>query len=191
MNPLVENPPLDPLRRLIDRLARAEIESALGGSALLASLGRADRIGDWDLQTDAEPDRVARALADLRPEHAGNDALHADEKWMITGDRIEVIVRMAYFAPEGIVRIPADVSGTWQGLPMASPEAWAVAYSMLGRAEKAGRLFAELEKRGADAHRLAKMLAQPLPGAIAGRLRALPLATQAPARGPVPPSSNP
>lgn len=64
-------------------LLRAGVRCALGGSGLLLSLGLVDRVGDWDLTTDAPLERVEAALqgwqaarvAGGRPPHASNYVL--------------------------------------------------------------------------------------------------------------------
>ena len=54
-------PPLRPLLVLVERLERAGIVVALGGSGLLATLGLTDAVRDWDLTTDAGLDAVRTA----------------------------------------------------------------------------------------------------------------------------------
>ena len=92
----------------------------------------------------------------------------------------EIIIRFAFATARGVVRVPTRVSGHWRGMPLASPEGWAVAYWLLGeldgapeRTVKAERLLAHLTTHGANPARLAEMLAQPLPVALAARLEAL------------------
>lgn len=68
---------------LVRVLLRAGVRCALGGSGLLLSLGLVDRVGDWDLTTDAPLERVEAALqgwqaarvAGGRPPHASNYVL--------------------------------------------------------------------------------------------------------------------
>src|ERR1044072_5571194 len=142
-------PPLEPLEHVRRRLERAGITWALGGSGLLYALGLRDSVGDWDLTTDASQDEAYSALRDLEPTRHGNSGIHADHKVGCFDDTVEVICRFAFFTETGIVRIPTLVTGTWNGLPLGSPEAWAVAYTLMigekpGRAEKAGALFEHL-----------------------------------------------
>jgi hypothetical protein len=162
------------LAACVGRLEAAGVPVALGGSGLLAALGLADRIGDWDLTTDAPWERVAAALADEPHQDHGNDALHADRKRMIAGGEIEVIVGLAYFTPPGVVRIPTIESGRAAGVPLGSPECWAVAYALLGRPARSETLFRHLEARGANAGAVRRLLAEPLPDELAARLAALP-----------------
>lgn len=83
-----------------------------------------------------------------------------------------------------VARIRMQVSGHWRGLPIASPEGWACAYWLMGRydepeqrarrAARAELLLGWLTQHGANATRVDALLAEPLPGELAARLRALP-----------------
>jgi hypothetical protein len=165
-------PPLEPLRGTVDRLERAGVVVALGGSGLLAALGLTDSVGDWDLTTDAGLDRVRAALAGEGITHTGPDELHADRKLTLAGGTVEVIVGLAFHTRRGLVRIPTWVCGRWRGLPIGSPEAWAVAYHLLGRAAKSEALFAHLAAHGADPVRVARLVREPLDPALSARLAA-------------------
>lgn len=155
------------------RLEGAGVSVALGGSGLMAALGLADTIGDWDLTTDAPYPRVVAALAGEPLTEHGEDALHADRKLVLEGGAIEVIVGFAYHVPGGVVRIPTLVSGHLEGIPLGSPECWAVAYALLGRPRKSEALFDHLATRGADPSPVRRLLDQPLPASVAARLAAL------------------
>jgi hypothetical protein len=166
----VKSPPLPPLLEVIGRLERAGIEVALGGSGLLAALGLSDTVRDWDLTTEAEQPRVRECLADLDTRLAGPGGVHADHKVMLPALEIECICRFAFHVDGAIVRIPTVVTRRWRGVPVASPEAWAIAYAVLGRAEKSERLFAWLEACGPDATIVARLLEEPLPAQLGRRL---------------------
>jgi hypothetical protein len=174
MHHLKQAPPVGPLRSLVDRLEDCGITVALGGSGLLAALGLIDTVRDWDLTTDADLDRVQAVLADPSARHHGSDALHADQKLVLAGGSIELILGFAFHTGRGVVRIPTVVAARWQGLPLGSPEGWAVAYDLLGRHEKSESLWRLLERRGADPSRVKRLLEEPLPPALAERLRQLP-----------------
>lgn len=167
-------PALGPLAVIVGRLEGAGITVAIGGSGLLAALGLTDTVRDWDLTTDAGLDPVLAALAGERVEHQGSDELHADQKLMLAGGTIEVILGFAFHTGRGVVRIPTLVTGRWEGLPLGSPEAWAVAYHLLGRHEKSETLWRALGSRGADRAAVTRMLREPLPPALATRLGNLP-----------------
>jgi hypothetical protein len=175
----VETPPLDYVRRVLDRLAGARIPHALGGSALLASLGLAARVHDWDVTADADIDPLVELLRDFAGERFDSSGVHADHKLTLFGGEVEVIARFALRSDAGVFHVPLRVSGAWRGLPIASPEAWAVAYALMGRDAKAEALFECLARQGANAKAVEAILAQPLPEAIARRLDTLPI-TDAP-----------
>ena len=186
--PDIQLPPLEPLRLVTSRLDAAGIEWAVGGSALLASLGLIDRVHDWDLQVESDAEPLQFLFATLPHSYHGHGGCHADWKLSFDEQRTEVIPRFAFFVPgehgrDTVVRVRMQVSGHWRGLPMASPEGWACAYWLMGRydepsqrerrAARAELLFAWLAGHGADAARLDRMLLEPLPEELAARLHSL------------------
>ena len=177
---VLSSPPIAPLKRLVQRLERAGVTCALGGSGLLAALGvereagAGDEIGDWDLTTDASVDEVRRAIGRSRLQMMGPNGVHADHKIQLRDGEIEIIIGFAILGPAGTVRLPTLVTGRWRGIPIGSPETWAVAYGLLGRYPKAEALFRHLEGRGAGDEARRRLLAEPLPVELSARLRALP-----------------
>ena len=177
-------PPLEGLRRITDRLDAAGIAWAVGASGLLASLGLVDQVNDWDVQVEVDPDELRAMYGDLPHVFHGHGGCHADWKLAFEAGKTELIPRFAFFVPGGVVRVRMHASGTWRGLPMASPEGWAVAYAIMGmldepalrerRAARSEMLFEWLEKNGADTEQVKALLAEPLPESIATRLAALP-----------------
>ncbi len=179
---MIAHPPLAPLLGALARLRDAGVPHALGASGLCASLGLVDSVNDWDVTCEADLDTLAALFADQPHERFGNSGCHADHKLNLEGGGIELIARFAFFVEGGIVRIPTRVTGEWNGVPVGSPEAWAAAYWLMGeledsarRRDRAERLFAHLERVGADGEIVRLLLAQPLPVALASRLEALPL----------------
>ncbi len=170
----MSTPPLAPLREVVAALEGSGLACALGGSGLLAALGLVGHVNDWDLTTDAPLEDVERALTGRVIERAGPSGVHADHKAMLAAARTEVIARFALVAPAGPVRIPTVVTGRWEGVPLGSPEAWAVAYTLMARAARADLLFAHLAGCGVDEITRARLLDEPLPVALAARLRSLP-----------------
>ncbi|GAA1166786.1 hypothetical protein [Nesterenkonia sandarakina] len=149
-------PPLQTVTRLQSALSEAGIESVVGGSWLLASLGLIQTVQDWDLVIDSEAgvqggrwvDPVpaveqvlaAMGLRHLRRERSGifrtSAALQVD-----AGDHsIDVLVGFALESQGRVVSIPARPGHMWQGLRMARPEEWLAAYRLMGRAERAEAL---------------------------------------------------
>ena len=173
MHHVKSGPPWAALVERVERLEGAGLTVALGGSGLLAALGLTDTVRDWDLTTDAPYPRVAAALAGEPFAEMGSDRLHADRKLVLAGGVIEVIVGFAFHTAGGVVRIPTLVSGRHEGVPLASPECWAVAYHLLERPARAETVFGHLAARGADSAIVERLLRQPLPGDLAERLSAL------------------
>lgn len=165
------------------RLAAAGVPAVLGGSGLLAALGLVDHVRDWDITAEGDVDAIAALFAD-KPGRvlAGNSGIHADHKVMLPDDDLEVIVNFAFNVEGPVLRIPTLARGAWNGVALASPEAWAVAYALMGayegaphRRERADLLFAHLERTGADAQALRLLLAEPLPEFLIRRLNHLPV----------------
>ena len=182
------HPPLAPLHAALARLAAAGVPHALGASGLCAALGLVERVNDWDVTCDADLATLERLFADVPATPFGNSGCHADHKLNLEGGGIELIARFAFFVPGGVVRIPTLVTRTWQDVPVGSPEAWAVAYALMGeydepahRERRRGRaeaLFGWLGAHGADAEALARLGREPLPEFLAARLAALPVAAR-------------
>lgn len=172
--PDASHPPLPPLIDVIARLERAGLTCALGGSALLAHLQLIHEVHDWDVTVDADLAAIRAALGDLTGEEFGESGVHADHKLELTGIDVEVIAHLAFRTAAGVCRIPTRISARVLGLPMASPEAWAVAYALLERTDKAEKLFGHLTRNGADREVCEAILDQPMPEPLAMRLRRLP-----------------
>ena len=149
---------------------------ALGASGLLYAHGLADHARDWDVTVEADRVDVEPLFTDLAPRFVGSSGVHADSKLVLHGGVVELILRFAFVVPGGVVRVPTLVDGTWQGIPLGALEAWAAAYTLLGRSEKAERVFARLAQRGARPAALDAVLSEPLPKDLAARLAALPRA---------------
>lgn len=178
----IDTPPLEPLRDLLARLDRAGLHGVLGGSGLLAAHGLVDRVNDWDVTVDCEVGALRAACDGLEYGFFGHNGCHADHKLTFERERVELIPRLAYFVPDGVVHIPGNETRRWQGLPVGSPSGWAVAYALLGAAESSARrleraeaLFDWMRRHGADPAGHAALLREPLPHALRERLLALPV----------------
>ena len=179
----VKLPPLFGLLTLTARLDAAGFAWAVGGSALLASLGLVDHVNDWDVQVESDPEPLRELFADMPHTFHGHGGCHADWKLSFEAEATELIPRFAFFVPGGVVRIPLHVSGRWSGLPVASPEGWACAYALMGefdepelrarRAERADRLFGWLSANGTDRARVAELMNEPLPAVLRARFELL------------------
>ncbi|MGJ9373089.1 hypothetical protein [Nesterenkonia sp. CF4.4] len=151
-------PPLQTVTLLQDSLRDAGIDSVVGGSGLLASLGLIQEVRDWDLVIDAapagadpaaEPDQVVRAVEQVldtlglphqRRERSG--IFHTAAAFLVdAGDHsIDVLVGFALGSADRVVSIPARPGHLWRGLQMARPEEWCQAYRLMGREERAESL---------------------------------------------------
>jgi hypothetical protein len=170
----VVHPPLAPLLEVVARLERAGLVCALGGSGLLAQLRLIGEVRDWDVTAEADLAAIRAALGDLSGEEFGESGVHADHKLTLAAIDVEVIARLAFRTARGVCRIPTRISARVGGIPIASPEAWAVAYTLLDRTDKAELLFGHLAVHGADRGACEALLAQPLAEPLAERLRGLP-----------------
>jgi len=170
---VLTTPPLEPLLEIVARLESEGIVCALGGSGLLAALELADTVRDWDLTAEAPLERLLPIAHGWPYETAGSDELHADAKLMFPGRSVEVIAQFAFRVPGGTVRIPTVVTGRWRGVPLGSPEAWAVAYDLLDRPAKRDLLLGHLRARGHDPALVERLLAEPLPERTARWIAAL------------------
>jgi hypothetical protein len=167
-------PPRAPLHVAVERLERAGFTVALGGSGLLAALGLGTEVRDWDLTVDVPARVLWQHVDDWQPVYAGSSGIHADEKLMFPDRALEFICNFAFTTPAGLVRIPTIVSARVDGVPLGSPEAWAVAYALLERPEKSQALLAHLTVTGADPGTLQALFRSPLPPDIALALATLP-----------------
>ncbi len=177
----IDHPPLAPLVELLARLEARSLPHALGASGLLATLGLVSAVNDWDVTVAAPVEVLTEACAGLQFERFGNSGCHADHKLTFERERVELIAGFAFFVPSGVVRIPTAITGSWQGVPVGSPTAWAVAYALMGEFENSPRrharaewLFDWLSRGPAEPAVRDALLAQPLPDALARRVRALP-----------------
>ncbi|ROR71923.1 DMT family transporter [Bogoriella caseilytica] len=138
----VRIPPLPEVRQLQRRLASAGVSSVVGGSALLASLGLIDRVRDWDLVTDGDPELVAQVVGQLGfpVQRRGPSGVFRTALCLTVAARdheIDVLVGFQLAGPAGVVPIPAYPGARWQGLTMARPQEWELAYRLMGRPERA------------------------------------------------------
>lgn len=167
------------LRPVVERLTSAGVELALGGSGLLLSLGLVQQVRDWDLNTDAPLEQVEAALG-AAPRAA---APHGDGPYASAyrldlnpgGQPVDLMGRFAVRTESGICHMPTVVSGTWRGIPVGSPEVWAVAYRLIGRPQKADLLSAFLAREGARPQVTARLLQEPLPAPVRAEVEAWPL----------------
>ncbi len=173
-------PPFEPLLRVHRALEQAGIPHALGGSGLLFHLGLCEAVRDWDVTTDEPWERVRPALAGLTFELILPRGVYATEamgRVQLDGCELDVMARFAVRTSGGVCRIPTIATGEWRGVPLGCPEAWAVAYLLLDREERAAALLEHLGRNGGCAGSVARMLKEPLPAHVRARLAFLGAAT--------------
>ena len=175
------HPPLALLQEASARLTAAGVVHALGTSGLLFALGLVDHANDWDVTCDCDLSTLEQIFHDLPQVSQGNNGIHADRKLQLHGGAIELIARYAFFSGDQVIRIPTLVGETWNRVPLGKLEVWAAAYWLMGhledvprRRERADLVFRHLLRHGAGGAALDALLAEPLPEALATRLRALP-----------------
>ena len=145
-------PPLDLVLRTVNALRAHAAVSALGGSGLLAALGLTDRVRDWDLTTDAEPEVVAAALGAAGLEHrqvtAGDDRFATRARFRVDGDdhEVDLLVGFGFRVNGSTIPMPTRVTGHWRDLPLGDPVVWAQAYRLMGRTERADSLQTWLDR---------------------------------------------
>lgn len=140
---------------MLAALAAHGVEAAIGGSGLLAALGLVDRVRDWDVTTDGSVELVRAALDDTGLPYrsaAVRDGVYATrERYVVSAPdhEVDVIVGFAVHsaAADGVVPLPTTITGHWRGLPLADPEVWALAYRLIGRADRAAVLERWLRDR--------------------------------------------
>lgn len=170
------HPPMEPLRQVLHRLKAAGIEAAVGGSGLLFPHGLVDRVNDWDLTTDAEPHAVRAALAGLTYlDRTGGSGYVTRARLVVQmgGEEIDLICQGGVETEVGVTRFPTFIAGEYQGIPLGSMEVWAAFYWLIGRRPKAELALGWLERNGAHPARLQRVLQEPLPSELRGRLEAL------------------
>jgi hypothetical protein len=179
------HPDIAPLLAVTQALTAAGIESALGGSGLLHSLGLIAEVRDWDLTTEASLEQVQRALAAFPldfPEHAGGRYATGYRIAICAGGvDIDLMGTFAVRTAAGVCHLPTLTCGMWQGVPVGSPEVWAVAYRLMERHPKADLLSEYLRARGARADAVRRLLAEPLPPGLRAEVAGWP---DPPAPGP-------
>ncbi|WP_261166824.1 hypothetical protein [Microbacterium sp. Marseille-Q6965] len=143
---MITHPPTDTAVRIVAALRERGLPVAVGGSALLASLGLVDRVRDWDITCEGEPAVVTAALDRLglawtAPASAGRPFATRARLVVDAGDHeIDVLVGFAAWDGDRLVPFPVGVTGEWRGLPIADPAVWAIAYRLIGRPERAALL---------------------------------------------------
>jgi hypothetical protein len=131
------------LETVVSRLRSSGIDFVIGGSGMMNLLGAQDRFDDWDVMTDASPDKVRAALQGLTYTEPGPKApFDSDAFFEVTvgEEKVDVICGFSLVVDGERVRFPAVVASVRQGLPLPDPRVWTRIYEALGQDEKALRL---------------------------------------------------
>ncbi|MEB5481034.1 hypothetical protein P8825_15815 [Shouchella clausii] len=158
---------IDALFTVASKLKANQIAFSLGGSGLLYALGLTETVNDWDIMTNANKNAVEQALFPIKTfetGQTGDNLFVSGYKLFVekNGQEVEIIGDFALRSEVDICRIPADAAFHWQGIPVGSPEAWLVAYVLMGRDKKAAMLESYLQIHGANPAMLERLKQQPL-----------------------------
>lgn len=171
---MTSHPPLSPVHAVVQALQSSGLRPTLGGSGLLHAYGLINAVRDWDVLVDTDVAAVQTALDEaglLWTDAADRSGRYATSARLLLtmGDaEIDLMVEFAIW-PEGAshdgppVRIPSIPSGTWNGIPLGSLEAWLAAYRLMRRPNKPDRIHEYLATSGVNHDHLERMLAEPLP----------------------------
>ena len=165
-SPIFPHPSLTALHLVSTTLTRARIPHALGGSGLLAALGLADRVRDWDLTTDCSPQEVLGSLPNVGAAVLGPNGPFLTQglvRLNLDGAAFDIICRFAIRHERGAWAFPTIRGGIWQAVPLSRPEPWLVAYMLLGREPRVAALRQHLREVGADAEVIRRLRRDSLP----------------------------
>jgi hypothetical protein len=139
-------PDLTVVREILRCFDDHGIVGAIGGSGLLAALGLAQVVRDWDITTDGAPSSVERALVEVgysyRRGAVGVGTFASAALYVVDAEthEVDVIVGFAVRVEGRKIELPTRVSGTWRSLPLADPNVWEQAYRAMGETAKADLL---------------------------------------------------
>lgn len=133
---------------IIERLEKCNITYSLGGSAVLYDLKLVDAVNDWDLTVDCAKETLIEAIQDYdwAEQKSGDPPFASQYRIKIDSLNIEFIGYFALHTDHGVLRLPVSHLGTWDGIPLSSPEIWYVAYYLMNRKTKANLLLNYLKE---------------------------------------------
>ncbi|WP_456278431.1 hypothetical protein [Bacillus sp. AK128] len=169
------------LQKITDKLEQHQINYALGGSGLLYSLGLGNRVGDWDLTTDASLEEVTDALYPLPYNliSCGDYPFGTKFKLLFdTNPEIEIIGGFSIYHEDKLCTLPTIQAFRWKEIYVNSPVVWYVGYMLMGRIVKANLLKTYLINHGADHEAVRILLREPLPDYITKELKGFTIKNQ-------------
>ncbi|WP_094700925.1 hypothetical protein [Brevibacillus laterosporus] len=168
---------LEQVARLAEQLHRKNISFALGGSTLLYSLGLEKEFRDIDLTTDASVEQLREALTEypVKVENSGDGIYNTHYRLSVelNGKDIDFMGSFSVRTKTGICYLPCLPAYEWRGIPVCAPEVWAVAYQLIGRIQKAERIYGYLEEHGTNQEVCKRLLEEPLPDEVKQRVLSL------------------
>jgi len=140
---LLRTPPLSVVAAVVDAIQAQGAVAAVGSSGLPAALGPVGRVRDWDVTTDAETETVEAALRatgpPVAPAPAGEGSYATRARFVVPCADHDVDVLVGFALRDnrgGVVPLPARVTRTWSGLPIADPDVWLRAHRLLQRHDR-------------------------------------------------------
>ncbi|WP_243300191.1 hypothetical protein [Bacillus litorisediminis] len=155
--------------KLIEDLEASGLSYSIGGSGLLNSLGFSVPMGDWDVFVDSEKNKVLRALKHWEVEDKSVDSHPLFKSEFLLGVKdteskpIEIIGYFKIKTEDGLVPLPSAVHHRWENMNIGHPVIWFVAYTLMGRTEKASLLRQFLEKYPQNDEWIEFYLRMPIP----------------------------
>lgn len=131
------------LETVVSRLRSNGIDFVIGGSGMMNLIGASEKFDDWDVMTDASPEKVREALQGLTFTEPGPKAPFDSDAFFevqIGDEKVDVICGFTLIVDGERVRFPALVASVRQGLPLADPRQWSKIYEALGQDDKAQRI---------------------------------------------------
>lgn len=167
--------PRDMLYRVTKPLKQCGVSFSVGGSGLLYAHGLVDCVNDWDITTDHPFSDIAEALkAENWFPKPKTETFDSEYVLLLPEFNTEIIGSFRIITPTGVCEIPSYISTWWdEDIPLASPEAWLVAYRLMGRDDKADLLHGFIETNGVNRDIARHMLTQPLPQSLKTEAEAL------------------
>lgn len=130
-------PSFEALELISKRFVENKIIHALGGSGLLFALGVIEKVKDWDIATEAPLENVIEALKGLESKIIPNNELFKSQyliKVAIGNTEIDNIGYFSIKKSNGASHIvPVKNFKDWNGIPLADPYEWLLAYKLMGR----------------------------------------------------------
>ncbi|WP_413380961.1 hypothetical protein [Alkalihalobacillus sp. 1P02AB] len=166
------------LQQVVEVLDENKIDYSLGGSGLLYALGLSEQVNDWDLMVEASEHELVKILEKkwITPQKKKGDSSFGSDYVLqlnIENVTFEFIGHFSIYYEQQLIQIPNEVSFVWNGVKVANPVAWYVAYELMARKDKADSLYYYLKAHKSDNSVHSKWFEQALPNPILKKLTEL------------------